>query len=42
MKPWGVREFSVRDPGGNILRIGQGEEPISEIEEFTAVDEVGR
>jgi catechol 2,3-dioxygenase-like lactoylglutathione lyase family enzyme len=21
-KPWGLREFSVCDPGGNILRIG--------------------
>jgi catechol 2,3-dioxygenase-like lactoylglutathione lyase family enzyme len=21
-KPWGLREFSVRDPGGNVLRIG--------------------
>ena len=22
-KPWGMREFSVRDPSGNNLRIGQ-------------------
>lgn len=21
-KPWGLQEFSVRDPGGNVLRIG--------------------
>jgi uncharacterized glyoxalase superfamily protein PhnB len=21
-KPWGVREFSIRDPDGHVLRIG--------------------
>ncbi|MEM7274868.1 MAG: VOC family protein [Actinomycetota bacterium] len=22
-RPWGMREFSIRDPAGNLLRIGQ-------------------
>ncbi len=35
LKPWKVREFSVRDPGGNILRIGRGEEPVDRVEQFT-------
>jgi catechol 2,3-dioxygenase-like lactoylglutathione lyase family enzyme len=26
LKPWNVREFSIRDPDGNVLRIGRGEE----------------
>ena len=25
-EPWGMREFSVRDPSGNNLRIGQNTE----------------
>jgi catechol 2,3-dioxygenase-like lactoylglutathione lyase family enzyme len=34
-KPWGVQEFSMCDPDGNVLRIGTGERPVVEIEEFT-------
>jgi catechol 2,3-dioxygenase-like lactoylglutathione lyase family enzyme len=33
-KPWGMREFSVRDPDGHILRIGHGERPVYEIPQF--------
>lgn len=36
LKPWGVREFSVRDPDGNVFRIGRGEEPVARIPEFAA------
>jgi Glyoxalase/Bleomycin resistance protein/Dioxygenase superfamily len=35
LKPWSVREFSVRDPGGNTLRIGRGEEPVDQVEQVT-------
>jgi catechol 2,3-dioxygenase-like lactoylglutathione lyase family enzyme len=35
LKPWGVREFSLRDPDGNIFRIGRGEQPSTELAEFT-------
>jgi catechol 2,3-dioxygenase-like lactoylglutathione lyase family enzyme len=34
-KPWGLREFTVRDPDGNLFRIGTGEKPIDQIAEFT-------
>jgi catechol 2,3-dioxygenase-like lactoylglutathione lyase family enzyme len=27
LKPWNVREFSVRDPDGNMFRIGTAVEP---------------
>jgi catechol 2,3-dioxygenase-like lactoylglutathione lyase family enzyme len=39
LKPWGVREFSVRDLDGNVLRIGRGEEQMDEPEKFTVLSE---
>ena len=38
LKPWGVREFSIRDLDGNILRIGRGEQA-PESERFTTAEE---
>jgi uncharacterized glyoxalase superfamily protein PhnB len=35
-KPWGMREFTVKDLDGNLLRIGRGEKTIDEIPEFTS------
>jgi uncharacterized glyoxalase superfamily protein PhnB len=35
-KPWGMREFAVRDPDGHVLRLGHGEKPIAEISRFRA------
>jgi catechol 2,3-dioxygenase-like lactoylglutathione lyase family enzyme len=40
LKPWGVREFSIRDPGGNILRIGQNQGNPAEAERFMSAEEV--
>lgn len=39
LKPWGVREFSIRDPDGNVLRIGRGDGEPAEAEKFTTVEE---
>jgi catechol 2,3-dioxygenase-like lactoylglutathione lyase family enzyme len=39
LKPWGVREFSVEDPDGNLLRIGHSEGEASEPERFTFFSE---
>jgi catechol 2,3-dioxygenase-like lactoylglutathione lyase family enzyme len=39
LKPWNVREFSLRDPDGNMLRIGRGEEGEPLPEQFTVVAE---
>jgi catechol 2,3-dioxygenase-like lactoylglutathione lyase family enzyme len=38
-KPWGLREFSLRDPDGNVLRIGSPSGEVVESVEVTA-DEV--
>jgi catechol 2,3-dioxygenase-like lactoylglutathione lyase family enzyme len=35
LKPWGVREFSVRDPDRNVLRIGRGEQDVADAPELT-------
>ena len=35
LKPWGVREFSVRDPDGHLLRIGRGEQDARDRPELT-------
>jgi catechol 2,3-dioxygenase-like lactoylglutathione lyase family enzyme len=40
LKPWGVREFSIRDPDGNVLRIGRGGAEARESEKPAAADEV--
>jgi uncharacterized glyoxalase superfamily protein PhnB len=34
-KPWGMREFTVKDLDGHFLRIGRGEKGVDEIPEFT-------
>jgi catechol 2,3-dioxygenase-like lactoylglutathione lyase family enzyme len=39
LKPWGVREFSVQDPDGNVLRIGLSEDGMDEPEKFTVLTE---
>jgi hypothetical protein len=39
LKPWGVREFSLQDPDGNILRIGHSEDKAAEPEKFTFLTE---
>jgi catechol 2,3-dioxygenase-like lactoylglutathione lyase family enzyme len=39
LKPWGVREFSIRDPDGNVLRIGHGEGEPAEADRFTVLSE---
>jgi catechol 2,3-dioxygenase-like lactoylglutathione lyase family enzyme len=39
LKPWGVREFSIKDPDGNVLRIGRGEGEPADREKFTVVTE---
>jgi catechol 2,3-dioxygenase-like lactoylglutathione lyase family enzyme len=39
-KPWGLREFSLRDPDGNVLRIGSPSGEAAESVEVAA-DEVG-
>lgn len=33
-KPWGMREFAVRDPDGHVLRIGHGEKTVAGIPQF--------
>jgi catechol 2,3-dioxygenase-like lactoylglutathione lyase family enzyme len=38
LKPWGVRECSIRDLDGNILRIGRGEQAPGS-ERFTTAEE---
>jgi catechol 2,3-dioxygenase-like lactoylglutathione lyase family enzyme len=38
-KPWNVREFSVRDPDGNVLRIGTGVDEPAASEEVTTVEQ---
>jgi catechol 2,3-dioxygenase-like lactoylglutathione lyase family enzyme len=38
LKPWDVREFSIRDPDGNVLRIGQGAEQSAENETLTTAE----
>ena len=40
LKPWNVREFSIRDPDGNVLRIGEGQEEHAAGEKLTAMSEV--
>lgn len=42
LKPWGVREFSVRDPDGNVLRIGHGEERVIDIPQFSVPERAER
>ena len=37
-KPWGMREFTLEDPNGHLLRIGQGVKQVAEIDEFTVGD----
>jgi uncharacterized glyoxalase superfamily protein PhnB len=37
-KPWGMREFSVTDPDGNVLRIGHGEEVTPSIDRLTVYE----
>jgi catechol 2,3-dioxygenase-like lactoylglutathione lyase family enzyme len=39
LKPWDVREFSIRDPDGNVLRIGEGAEESAESETLTTAEE---
>jgi hypothetical protein len=39
LKPWGVREFSIKDPDGNVFRIGRGEGEPAEPERFTVLSE---
>jgi uncharacterized glyoxalase superfamily protein PhnB len=34
-KPWGAREFAVRDPDGHVFRLGHGEKSVAEISRFT-------
>jgi uncharacterized glyoxalase superfamily protein PhnB len=34
-KPWGMREFTVKDLDGHFIRIGRGEKTVDEIPEFT-------
>jgi uncharacterized glyoxalase superfamily protein PhnB len=34
-KPWGVREFSIRDPDGHVFRIGRGERDVSDVPQFS-------
>jgi uncharacterized glyoxalase superfamily protein PhnB len=34
-KPWGMREFAVRDPDGHVFRLGHGEKTVAEIPRFT-------
>jgi catechol 2,3-dioxygenase-like lactoylglutathione lyase family enzyme len=38
-KPWNVREFSVRDPNGNVLRIGTSVPAEAPPPEFTFSEE---
>jgi catechol 2,3-dioxygenase-like lactoylglutathione lyase family enzyme len=33
-RPWGMREFAIRDPNGHRLRFGHGEKTIAEIPQF--------
>jgi catechol 2,3-dioxygenase-like lactoylglutathione lyase family enzyme len=33
-RPWGMREFAVRDPDGHVLRFGHGEKTVAEIPRF--------
>jgi catechol 2,3-dioxygenase-like lactoylglutathione lyase family enzyme len=35
LKPWGVREISVRDRDGNLLRIGRGERRVTESTQYS-------
>jgi catechol 2,3-dioxygenase-like lactoylglutathione lyase family enzyme len=39
LKPWGVREFSIEDPDGNMFRIGHSEGEPSQPEKFTVMSE---
>ena len=34
-KPWGMREFAVRDPDGHVFRFGHGEKTVAELPRFT-------
>jgi catechol 2,3-dioxygenase-like lactoylglutathione lyase family enzyme len=34
-KPWGVREFSIRDPDGHVLRIGRSESDVADAVQFS-------
>ena len=34
-KPWGVREFSLRDPDGHVLRIGRSESDVADTAQFS-------
>lgn len=33
-KPWGMKEFTIRDINGHLFRIGHGEKSIDEIDSF--------
>ena len=39
MKTWAVREFSICDPDGNIIRIGRGQAEPAEGEKLTVMSE---
>jgi catechol 2,3-dioxygenase-like lactoylglutathione lyase family enzyme len=39
LRPWGVREFSVRDPDGNVFRIGTLGAGPAEEHRFTSFEE---
>ncbi len=34
-KPWGMREFTLRDPNGHCFRVGTGVKRVDDIPEFT-------
>jgi catechol 2,3-dioxygenase-like lactoylglutathione lyase family enzyme len=34
-KSWGVREFSIRDPDGHVLRIGRSENDVADTTQFS-------
>jgi catechol 2,3-dioxygenase-like lactoylglutathione lyase family enzyme len=34
-KPWGVREFSLRDPDGHVFRIGRSESDVADTSHFS-------
>lgn len=37
-RPWGMREFALRDPDGHLLRFGHGERAVDQIPDFRAGD----
>jgi catechol 2,3-dioxygenase-like lactoylglutathione lyase family enzyme len=40
LRPWGVREFSVADPDGNVIRFGRLDAGPAEEHRFTTFEEV--